>query len=165
MKLTSMEGLLTHELKDLYNAEKQLTKALPKLAKAAHEPELKQAFQEHLEETRHQIERLDQIFEQLGQSPGRMKCEAMEGLIAEADTLLDMGGDEAVLDAALIGACQRVEHYEIAAYGTARTYAEILGMNDAARLLQETLDEEHKANDKLNQLALQNVNQHAVAHD
>lgn len=164
MKLKSMEDLLLHELKDLHNAEKQLLKALPKMAKAAEAPELRQAFEEHLEETERQVERLDDIFAQLGKAARGTHCKAMEGLIQEGADLIEEEGEPAVKDAALIAAAQRVEHYEMAGYGSARTFAQQLGLNDIAELLQQTLDEEGAADHKLTEIALSSVNQKADAH-
>src|SRR6266550_3037517 len=162
MELNSLQDLFIHDLKDLYNAEVQLTKALPKMAKAATEPALKQAFQTHLAETEEQIERLEQIFEELDESPKGKKCKAMEGLIEEGKELMEEDAEPAVLDAGLIGAAQKVEHYEIAGYGTVRTYAEMLGNDQAARLLQQTLDEEGMTDKKLNALAMQCINLEAA---
>jgi ferritin-like metal-binding protein YciE len=156
-----MENLLLHEIKDLYNAEKQLTKALPKMAKAASSDELRTLFEEHLEETKQHVERLEQVFEKLGKPARGMKCKGMEGLIEEGEELIQEEGDDAVKDAALIGAAQRVEHYEMAGYGCARTYAELIGMSDVADLLQSTLDEEKAADEKLNKLAMSQVNAQA----
>jgi ferritin-like metal-binding protein YciE len=156
-----MENLLLHEIKDLYNAEKQLTKALPKMAKAASSDELRTLFEEHLEETKQHVERLEQVFEKLGKPARGMKCKGMEGLIEEGEELIQEEGDDAVKDAALIGAAQRVEHYEMAGYGCARTYAELIGMSDVAHLLQSTLDEEKAADEKLNKLAMSQVNAQA----
>lgn len=158
MKLDSFDSLLLHELQDLYSAEKQLVEALPKMAKGATSEELKGAFEKHLEQTEGHLERLDKIFKQLEQSPGRHKCKAMEGLIKEGSDLLKEDADEAILDAALIGAAQRVEHYEIAGYGTARTFAEMLGHTEAAELLQQTLDEEKDTDQSLTELAMTSVN-------
>jgi ferritin-like metal-binding protein YciE len=157
MKLESLQDLYVDELKDLYNAETQLTKALPKMAKAAASEELRTAFEEHLEETKHQIERLETIFKELDASPKGKKCKAMAGLVAEGKEMMEMDGEDAVKDAALIAAAQRVEHYEMAGYGTVRTYAELLGYDKAAKLLQETLDEEAAADAKLTELA-KNIN-------
>jgi ferritin-like metal-binding protein YciE len=153
-----MENLFLHEIKDLYNAEKQLTKALPKLAKAAASEELRHLIEEHLEETKQQVDRLERIFALLGKPARGIKCKGMEGLIEEGDELMGEDGDAAVKDAALVGAAQRVEHYEIAGYGCARTYAEMLGMTEAAELLQMSLDEEKTADEKLNQLAMSQLN-------
>jgi ferritin-like metal-binding protein YciE len=162
MKLESLHDLLVDELKDLYSAETQLTKALPRMAKAAASDELRTAFEAHLQETENQIERLETIFKQLEISPKGKKCKAMMGLIEEGKEMIEMEGEEAVKDAALIAAAQRVEHYEIAGYGTVRTYAQLLGFEEAANLLQETLDEEAAADLKLNELA-QNINVAAQA--
>jgi len=153
MKLNDLQDVFLNELKDIYNAETQLTKALPKMAKAAASEELRTAFEEHLAETQGQIERLEKIFEELEASPKGKKCKAMVGLVEEGKEIIDEDGEDPVKDAALIAAAQKVEHYEIATYGTLRTWAEILGMTEAARLLQETLDEEAGADDKLTELA------------
>jgi len=161
MKLASLDDLFLHEIRDLHSAEKQLTKALPKMAKAAKSAKLKKAFEDHLKETEAQLERLDRICELLGKSSRGPACKAMEGLVEEGSELIKEDADANVKDAALIGAAQRVEHYEIAGYGTARTYAEILGHNEAAKLLQETLDEEKAADEKLNELALSEINARA----
>ena len=153
MPLDSLHDLYAEELKDLYNAENQLLKALPRMAKAATAPELKAAFTEHLDVTRKQVERLDQIFEELGVSPKGKKCKAMEGLVEEGKEVMQEDGTPSVIDAALIAAAQRVEHYEMAGYGCVRTYANLLGYEDAAALLQATLDEEGEADKKLTALA------------
>jgi ferritin-like metal-binding protein YciE len=162
MKAKGFQDLFELELKDLYSAEKQLTKALPKMAKAATNEDLKQAFQMHLEETEGQIERLEQIFKQLNVSYSRVeKCKAMEGLIEEGQEIMEEGLVPDVLDAALICAAQKVEHYEIAGYGCARTFAQQLGHEDIANLLQETLDEEGMTDKKLTEIAESVVNQEA----
>ena len=161
MRLDSMESLFLHEIKDLYNAEKQLTKALPKMAKAVASDELRQLLEEHLGETKQHVERLERIFDMLGKPARGHTCKGMEGLIEEGDEVAAEEGDAAVKDAALIGAAQRVEHYEMAGYGCARTFAEMLGMMEAAELLQTTLDEEKAANEKLNHLAMSQVNAQA----
>lgn len=153
MALDSLHDLYVDELKDLYNAENQLLKALPRMAKAASSEDLKAAFTEHLEVTRGQVERLDQIFAELGVSPKGKKCQAMEGLVEEGKEVMEEDGDPSVIDAALIAAAQRVEHYEMAGYGCVRTFATLLGYEDAAALLQETLDEEGEADKKLTELA------------
>src|SRR6266478_476665 len=153
MKLGSLQDLYLEELKDLYSAENQLIKALPKMAKAASSAELRTAFEDHLEETRGQVERLERIFKKLDASPKGKKCKAMEGLIEEGKEVMEEDAEAAILDAALIGAAQRVEHYEMAGYGCARTYARLLGYEDAAELLQETLNEEGAADKKLTELA------------
>lgn len=162
MKSKGFADLLELELKDLYSAEKQLTKALPKMAKAATNEELKEAFETHLTETEGQVERLEQIFKQLDISYSRVeKCKAMEGLIEEGQDLLEEGLEPDVLDAALICAAQKVEHYEIAGYGCARTFAQQLGHGDVAELLQETLDEEGNTDKKLTEIAESVVNEEA----
>ena len=153
MALSTLRDLFVHELKDIYSAEKQITKALPKLAKAASAEGLSKALKNHLEVTQRQIERLEEIFEIIGKSPRGPKCEGMEGLLKEGSKLLEEDAEEAVLDAALISAAQKVEHYEIAAYGCLVTYAEQLGEDQAVRLLQETLEEEGAADKELTQLA------------
>ena len=153
MALDSLHDLYVDELKDLYNAENQLLKALPKMAKAAADPRLQAAFEEHLEVTRGQVDRLDRIFKELGERPTGKKCVAMMGLIEEGKELLEEDAEPAVLDAALIAAAQKVEHYEMAGYGCVRTYARMLGYEAAARLLQETLDEEGEADQTLTELA------------
>ena len=160
--MESLRDLLIDELSDLYSAEKQLVTALPKMAKAASNESLKTAFKDHLEETKGQVERLDQIFEQLEEKPKRKKCKAMEGLLEEGKEIMEKDGLPEVKDVALIGAAQKVEHYEIAGYGTARTLAETLSLPEVADLLQQTLDEEGMADKKLNDLALSEVNQGAL---
>jgi ferritin-like metal-binding protein YciE len=157
-----LEELLQDELKDLYSAENQIIKALPKMAKAATSPELRRAFERHLEETRRQVERLDQIGEELEMKMTGKKCKGMEGLIAEGKELMEEDLEADALDAGLIGAAQKVEHYEIAAYGTARTHAEMLGYRRIAKLLQQTLNEEGMTDKKLTQLAESVVNYEAV---
>jgi ferritin-like metal-binding protein YciE len=163
MKIKDLHSLFVHELKDLYSAEKQLNKAIPKMAKACSHDELRQAFENHFHETETQIKRLDEIFENLQVAPRGEKCTAMEGLIQEGKKMLEEGVEPHVLDAALICAAQRIEHYEIACYGCARALAEQLGMNDLAQELQTTLEEEKKTNERLNQLALSHVNEEAMA--
>jgi ferritin-like metal-binding protein YciE len=157
-----LDELLQDELKDLYSAENQIIKALPKMAKAATSPELRRAFERHLEETRRQVERLNQIGEELEIKMTGKKCKGMEGLIAEGKELLEEDLEEDALDAGLIGAAQKVEHYEIAAYGTARTHAEMLGYRRVAKLLQQTLNEEGATDKKLTQLAESVINYEAV---
>jgi ferritin-like metal-binding protein YciE len=163
VKMKDLNSLFVHELKDLYSAEKQLTKALPKMAKAATNEDLRRAFEEHLKETETQIKRLDGGFNELDATPRGTKCAAMEGLIEEGKELLEEDIEPRVLDAALICAAQRVEHYEIAGYGCVRSLAQQLGLNKLAAELQETLDEEKKTNEKLNELALGEVNEEAMA--
>jgi ferritin-like metal-binding protein YciE len=151
----SLRDLMIDELKDLYNAENQLLKALPKMAKAATSRELKRAFESHLKETEGQVERLVQIFDRLDASPKGKKCKAMEGLVEEGSEIMEEDGELDVLDAGLIAAAQRVEHYEIAGYGCVRTYAQLLGETKIAGLLQRTLDEEAAADRKLTELSKQ----------
>lgn len=153
MKGTNLQDLLVEQLKDLYNAEQQMVKALPKMAKAAGSEDLRNAFEEHLEQTKGHVERLEQAFEQLGLPARGKKCAAMEGLIEEGKELIAEGLPENVQDAGLIGAAQKVEHYEIAAYGTARTHAELLGHSKVADLLEQTLEEEKQTDEKLTELS------------
>ena len=153
MKMETLRALYIEELKDLYSAETQITKALPKLVETATNSSLRQAFESHLEETRNHVTRLEQIFEGLDESPKGKTCEGMKGLLKEGDERAGEKGDADVLDAGIISAAQRVEHYEIAGYGSARTYAELLGENEAVRLLSETLEEEKAADTKLTQVA------------
>jgi ferritin-like metal-binding protein YciE len=157
-----LEELLVDELKDLYSAENQIIKALPKMAKASSSPELRRAFERHLEETKRQVERLNQIGEALDTKLTGKKCKGMEGLIEEGKEIMAEDFDENAIDAGLIGAAQKVEHYEIAAYGTARTHAEMLGYTKAAKLLQQTLDEEGATDKKLTALAESIINVEAV---
>jgi len=153
MKLENLEQLFLQELRDLYDAEDQITEALPKMIEAAHYPELKNALQEHLEITRQQIQRLDQVFNILGEDASGQTCKGMKGVIKEGDEIVSQGGDNATVDAGIISAAQRVEHYEMAGYGTVRTYAELLGQQQIASLLQQTLDEEKEADEKLTEIA------------
>ncbi|HEX3053096.1 MAG TPA: ferritin-like domain-containing protein [Aggregatilineaceae bacterium] len=161
MALKSLQDFLVDELKDLYDAEHQITKALPKMQKVASSDKLKTAFEEHLTQTENQIDRLEQAFEHLGKKATRKHCKGVEGLISEGDELIKEGGDPDTVDAALIAAAQKVEHYEMASYGSARTYAQILGMDEVAELLQATLDEEGATDKKLTQIA-KNVNVKAM---
>jgi ferritin-like metal-binding protein YciE len=149
----SLRELYINELKDLYSAETQLVKALPKMAKAASNGELRQAFEEHLRQTSEQVSRLEQIFEELGEKPTGKKCVGMEGLVKEGAEVMKEEYEDNVMDAAIIGAAQRVEHYEIAGYGTVKAFAEILGEDEHVSLLEETLNEEKEADQKLNQIA------------
>ncbi|HLU09698.1 MAG TPA: ferritin-like domain-containing protein [Oceanobacillus sp.] len=158
MELQNLNDLLLDHLKDLYDAEHQITKALPKMAKAASSPQLKTAFEKHLSETENQIRRLEQVFETMGKKATRKTCKGMKGLIEEGEEILKEDAADDVRDAGLIAAAQKVEHYEIASYGTVRAYAEMLGMNEAADLLQKTLDEEGNTDKKLTQLAESRVN-------
>lgn len=157
-KIKSLHDLFVHELRDLYSAEKQLLKALPKMAKAATHEELKEGFEQHLSQTEEHVTRLEEIFEKLGVSSRGEKCAAMEGLIEEGKKIMEEDISDNVLDAALIAAAQRVEHYEIAGYGTAKTFAEILGQDEAVDLLEQTLDEEKETDVKLTELAENNIN-------
>jgi ferritin-like metal-binding protein YciE len=161
-EFNSLQELFEHQLQDLYDAELRLVEALPQMAEKAHDISLQQAFREHLQVTELQVERLEEIFAKLGKEPERVKCVAMVGLISEGSEILDATGDADVLDAALISAAQRVEHYEIAAYGTARTFARRLGNSYVAELLQQSLDEEGDADKKLTDIAEQKVNPAAV---
>ena len=162
MKLNTLEDLFLHELKDLYSAENQLVKALPKMAKAATNEELRVGFGEHLEQTKGHVERLEQIAAQLEKKLTGHKCKAMEGLIAEGAELISEDAEDSVRDAGLIGAAQRVEHYEIAGYGTATALARQLGYEEAAELLHTTLEEERETDEKLTDLAESAVNLEAA---
>jgi ferritin-like metal-binding protein YciE len=154
-KLSNPRDLLVHELKDLYSAENQLIKALGKMAKAAASEELREAFETHLQETEEHVARLEQIGKRLGEAMRGKKCKAMEGLVEEGKEVMEEDGEPAMLDLALIGAAQKVEHYEIAGYGTARTLAQIAGENEIAEMLQETLDEEGKTDKLLTEIAME----------
>jgi ferritin-like metal-binding protein YciE len=153
MRLNSLQDLFVDQLRDLYDAEQQLTHALPKMANAASNEDLKDAFNMHLDQTRTQIQRLERIFSDLGMNPRGEPCEAMKGLLKEGDQVINAQGDPNVKDAALISSAQRVEHYEIAGYGSLRTYAKELGYSQAEDLLQKTLDEEGNTDKKLTKLA------------
>jgi ferritin-like metal-binding protein YciE len=150
-----LKELYIDELKDIYNAENQLIKALPKMARAASSEELGSGFEEHLEQTKGHVRRLEQIFESLGESPTGKKCKGMEGLVEEGSEMIEKDFEASVKDSGLIGAAQRVEHYEIAAYGTVRAFAETLGHEDHMSLLEETLGEEKETDEKLTELAKQ----------
>lgn len=162
MKIEKLADLFVEEMQDLYSAETQLVQALPKIAKAASSPELENAFLNHLEQTKEHVRRIEEIFTHLDGSPKGKKCAAMEGLLKEGKDLLSQHMREEVLDAALIGAAQRVEHYEIAAYGAARAHAERLGYTLIPGLLQQTLDEEKAADEKLTWIAEMQVNEYAL---
>jgi ferritin-like metal-binding protein YciE len=155
-----LRELYIEELKDLYNAENQLVKALPKMAKAASSDELRQGFEDHLEQTKGHVQRLEKIFQALGESPKGKKCKAMEGLVEEGSEVMEEDFEGALMDAAIIGAAQRVEHYEIAAYGTVCAFAQELGETEQNSLLNETLQEEKETDEKLTQLA-QEINAQA----
>jgi ferritin-like metal-binding protein YciE len=154
MKTTTIDQLLVEELKDIYDAEKQLVKALPKMAKAASDSQLKEAFNTHLEETKGHVERLNEVFAAIGVKAAGKPCAAMKGLVAEGGEAMEFDADEGLRDAVIIGAAQRVEHYEMAAYGTARALAEHLGNTEVVDLLQQTLDEEKEADEKLTTIAM-----------
>jgi ferritin-like metal-binding protein YciE len=162
--ISTLEELFVQELRDMYDGEKQITKALPKMAKAAENEELTAAFEQHLEQTKGQIERLEQIFEQLDMRPRGKHCAGIAGIIEEGSEMMSEA-EEPALGAALVGAAQRVEHYEIAAYGTLVTYARQLGHDDAAELLEQTLSEEKETDQKLTQLAESYLNEHAQAEE
>jgi ferritin-like metal-binding protein YciE len=163
-KLTTLQDLLVMELKDLYSAENQIIKALPKMIKAATSEKLRTALEEHLEETKEQAARLEKVCEEIGASPSGHKCAAMEGLIEEGKEILEQKGKaaDAVLDAAIITAAQRVEHYEMAGYGCAATFAKLLGFDKAAKMLGETLEEEKNADSKLTEIAESEINADAI---
>ena len=158
MQMNSLQELYIEELKDIYSAEQQILKALPKMMKAASDRELQRAFAQHEKQTQQQVKRLDRIFRELGETPRGKKCKGMEGLVAEGAELIKEKPEPEVLDAGLIAAAQRVEHYEIAAYGTVRTYAEQLGHSEHATLLQQTLDEEGETDKLLSALAESSIN-------
>lgn len=159
MKMTSLQDLLIDELKDLYSAETMLLKALPKMARAATNPDLRAAFEEHLEQTQGQKERLEQIFEGLGMKAKAKPCEGMKGIIEEGEEMMKKQAEDATMDAALVAAAQKAEHYEIASYGTCRTWAQTLGLDEAVNLLQQTLNEEEETDKRLTQLAVSGLNQ------
>ena len=163
MELESLQDLYVEELRDLYSAENQLVKALPRMAKAATDEQLKSSFLEHTEQTKGHIERLDQIFEKLGEKATGKKCKAMEGLIAEGKEMMEEDAIPEVMDAGLIAAAQRVEHYEMAGYGTVRSYAKLLGDSEAAKLLAQTLEEEGQTDKKLSKLAESLINIEAAS--
>jgi ferritin-like metal-binding protein YciE len=163
MQLETLQDLYIHELKDLYSAEKQLIRALPKMAKAAKNEQLVAGFQAHLEQTKEHAARIEKILSEHKKSTRGSRCKGMEGLIAEGSEMIEEEADPEVKDAGLISAAQRVEHYEIAGYGTARTYAEMLGDKEAAKLLQTTLNEEEQTDQKLTDLAKSSINVAAVS--
>lgn len=158
MALATMHDLMIAELKDIYSAETQLVKALPKMATGATSPSLRKAFEDHLEQTQEQVSRLEQIFELLGQSPRGKKCKGMEGLLEEAGEMLEEEGDDMVRDAGIIAAAQRVEHYEIAAYGSTLAFATLMGHTEIAELLETTLNEEKATDELLSTIAEEEVN-------
>jgi len=161
MELNTLRDLYVDELKDLYSAEKQLVKAIPKMVNAASDSELKRAFTDHLKKTEGHVERLERIFADLNASPSGKKCVGMEGIIKEADELIGEKPEPGVLDAALISKAQHVEHYEMAGYGTVRTYADQLGEEEHVSLLQQTLDEEREADELLTELGVSSINAEA----
>lgn len=163
MSLDSLSTLFLNELKDVYNAEKQILTALPRMAKAAESPELAEAFTKHRKETEGHVARIEKIFQQLDQPARGKKCKGMEGLLEEGKEVLEEDGEGSVIDAALISAAQRVEHYEMAAYGCLRTYAELLGYSQAVQLLEQTLAEEEAADRKLTELGEDGINAAALA--
>jgi ferritin-like metal-binding protein YciE len=162
MKIETMEDLFLEQVEDLYDAERRLVKALPKMAGASTSQALRQAFESHLMETEGHVTRLESVFQALGRDPKGHTCDAMKGLISEGEEIIGDIEESSLRDAGLIAAANRVEHYEIAAYGSARTFAEILGLSDAASLLEQTLQEEKKADQKLTQLAESMVNEQAL---
>jgi ferritin-like metal-binding protein YciE len=165
MQMETLKDLYIHELKDLYSAEKQLLRALPKMAKAASNEKLRAGFEKHLAQTQEHADRLEKILTSHDETTRGPKCKGMEGLIAEGEEILEETADDEVRDAGLISAAQRVEHYEIAGYGCARTYAELMGDKTGARLLQKTLDEEADTDKKLTQLAVSSINAAAIGED
>ena len=162
MKIENMEDLFLEQVEDLYDAEKRLVKALPKMAEACYSSQLREAFQSHLEQTRGHADRLERIFAEQGMKPKGQTCDGMKGLISEGENLIDDIDQSALRDAGIIAAANRVEHYEIAAYGSALAFAQALGMDTAASLLEQTLEEEKEADRKLTQLAETKINQEAL---
>jgi len=162
-KIKSLEELLVHELQDLHSAETQLVEALPLMAEAVQNPRVKRAFTDHLKETKGQVTRLNKALKLMGEGPGEEKCKGMDGLIREGKAAIKNTSDPDTLDAALIGAAQKVEHYEISGYGTARTFAQQLGLDQVAELLTATLEEESAANELLTDIAMAGVNAQAMA--
>lgn len=163
MAMDSLRALLAHELQDLYSAEQQLVEALPKMEEGATDPDLKHAIRDHLKQTRGHVDRLDNAFGALSISASSEVCRGMQGLIEEGSKMLKEKGDAAVRDAGIISAAQRIEHYEIAGYGSARTFAQKLGETGVAELLQKTLDEESETDERLTQLAKSKINAEAMA--
>jgi len=163
--MEALKKLLQDELEDLYDAEQQLVKALPKMAEASSSPELQRALKQHLTVTQNQVTRLEQVFEALGEKAKRKPCKGMAGIVAEGNEMLEEDLDESTLDAAIISAAQKVEHYEIASYGTVRTLAQTLGNNEAAELLEETLEEEKEADTLLTQIAESSINSEAASEE
>jgi ferritin-like metal-binding protein YciE len=163
MTLSTLEDAFIHELRDLLSAEKQLLAALPRMARAATNPDLREAFESHVRETEQQFNRLEDVFEKIGRTARARKCEAMSGLIEEGRSVIDEQADSDVRDALLIAAAQKVEHYEIAAYGTLVKWAQMLGQDEAADILEQSLGEEKETDAKLTDIAMHAVNQHATA--
>ena len=163
MKFDTLRDLYVDHLRDLLDAEHQIVKALPKMAKAASAPDLQKAFNDHLEQTQGHVQRLEQVFQSLGMAARGKKCKGMEGLIAEGQELMEENAEPDVLDAGMIAAAQKIEHYEMAGYGAVRTYAQILGMKDQVKLLQQTLDEEGMADKLLTQIAERHINADAAS--
>jgi ferritin-like metal-binding protein YciE len=163
MALETLQDLFLNELRDMYHAEKQLVRALPRMAKAADSDELRQAIEKHLGETEGQVERLERVFQSLGQAARGKRCQGMEGILEEGKEILEEDGQEPVIDAAIIAAAQKVEHYEIASYGCLITYADLLGENEASRLLKQNLSEEEATDKALTQLAERSINRAAAA--
>lgn len=164
MQLETLHDLYLTELRDLYSAENQIVKALPKVIEKTTNPELRQALESHLEETRGHVTRLEEVFQMHGEEAKKQKCKGMQGVLDEGEEMLGYDAPPEVRDAAIISACQRVEHYEMAAYGSVRTYAEQMGHERAAALLQQTLDEEKEADEKLTDIAESRVNIEATRH-
>ena len=162
MKVDSMRELFVHELKDLHDAETEILKALPKMSKKATHADLRTAFEQHERQTEEHVRRLEQVLDDLGERAGGVKCKGIRGILAEGEDAIRDAKEDDVRDAAMIGAAQRVEHYEMAGYGTARTYARLLGNENAARLLQQTLDEEGETDKKLTALAESHINREAM---
>jgi ferritin-like metal-binding protein YciE len=162
VKLKNLKDLLVHELRDLYDAERQITKALPAMAEKAKSSDLKNGLKDHLKQTKEQIKRLDQAFDHLGVAVDGQECIGMRGLIEEGEKIMNENADPDVMDAALIATAQKVEHYEIASYGTARAYARLMGDEELDTLLLKTLDEEGRTDEKLSQLAMTSINQEAL---
>src|SRR6266849_5846473 len=162
MKIETMDDLFLNELKDIYDCEKKLVKALPKMAKAVTSMELREAIQSHLEETKGHVQRLEEIFQHLGEKASTSKCEGIEGIISEGEEMIDAIDQSPLLDAAIIAAAQKAEHYEISAYGSCRTFAQELGRHVAVQLLEQTLEEEKQADEKLTQIAESRVNEDAI---
>ena len=162
MKIESMEDLFLAEIEDLYDCEKRLTKALPKMAKASTSPQLRQAFESHLQETQGHVERLERVFSEMGKQPKAETCQAIKGLIEEGEEMISNTDQSPLRDAGIIAAANRVGHYEMAAYGSARSFAQTLGLTSAVSLLEQTLEEEKKADKKLTQLAETKINDEAM---